>query len=625
MLLFYFYTVNIHKMTKKYYIIPVFYILIIALLVYLQFSVKKKFTEVFADIRIEGVSKAESDNFEESVISLKVSLGEVSLFFDKSNSVAIKGQGKTSYKPKIESYKKNYGAKTIDIIFSDGFFIKISSDETEDGKRKRFIINPGLSLDQKVNSEIKELKSVLLFYRMNNREQFEASSHFPVIGYNIGEELFFLAALGEGSSVESPVGSGKKYIQLYPDKTNNFKIIIEEADELLETASSFAITKILENKSQVDNYLYENDFLDTAYKGWLGDINTTSSPEVFSAFGSELIRRKEFAGNRQRLNLAQANFEDNFLIWPALIMGGTEAAYSKMIENDPEIINQISSQITKRDISVFNIQNLVTLIADRGPYFLIQELFTMAEGVDIKKADIKTVIGVATAYLNFISLDMEKDISINRFNAIINYIFDKIVIIPQGMFFIPEGKGDKADTFLSSQIAILLKSGSKLTGRKIFQAVGDELVKTLLSFKDENSFIPEFIYVDKNKVKSVKGLIAPEYIYPALESALYYPKVKSLKAESSPGTWIATCGAEIDASFSPVGVNFKINFPVEQTENIIVQGLPSISAIKLYGINWNRAANFERYYTGWDYNSETQTLFIKLQHRIEQELIEILF
>lgn len=612
-------------MTKKYYIIPVFYILIVVLLIYMQFSATKKFTEVFADIHIEGESMADSQNYEESVTALRVTIGEFSLLFDKSNPVTIKGKGKTSYKPKIEGYKKNYGAKTVNIIFSDGFSIKISSDKTEDGKRKRFIINPNLSWNQNISSGIKELKSVSLLYKVDNKEQFKTSDHFPVVGYNTEKELFFLAALGEGSFVEPPTGRRKKHIQLYPDKANNFEIIIEEADSLLDTASSFAITKILEDRSQADNYLYENDFLDTAYEGWLQDSNAISSSKIFSAFGSELIRRKELARNKQRLNLAQANLEDNFLIWSALVTGSTEAAYSKMLENDPELISQISSQIGKRDISVFNIQNLATLIADRGHYSLVQELFAMAEGIDIKKADIKTVIGIATAYLNFILLDMERDISINRFNTIINYIFDKIVINEQGMFFIPEEEEDKADTLLSSQLATLLKLGSNVTGRKILQTAGDELVKTLLSFKDENSFVPEFIYVDKNSVKSVEGLIAPEYIYPALGNAIYYPKVKSLKAESSPGTWIATCGTEIDASFSPVGVSFKINFPIGQTENIIIQGLRSVSAIKIYGVNWNRSVNFERYYTGWNYNPETQTLFIKLQHRKEQELIEILF
>jgi len=610
------------KISKKYYTIPAIYIVIIALLVYMHFGVKQQFSESYLYITLSGTSKSSSKNHEKNILSLDATIYGIKLSFSKSSPLKIESTNGTVSNLSIAGYQKN--SNSIDLFFTDNFKINIS---TQKGKETGFIIKP----DSTFNGGIKKIS---MSFDVDKRGTLLKSSNFPIFGYKSESLVYFLTAVGNDSSIDIK----QKEIILLPYR-NSFAITVYEAEKGLEDPNTFWLAKNNVDILQKSNneIIAEQLFVDNAYKGWRIDRfnrdggkwldkkeQLVYSKEIVSALGSELIRRKAVAQNQWIFRLAESKNSEIKYLETALINGNLFPAYSQRQEQDIAIIKEITAKIRRNDISVFLIDDLVKIITNSGPYSLIQELFVMAERFNIESPDVKTVIGVASAYLDFVFINMEKEASLKRLNTIIDTILNRLIANEKGLFMIMAG--DKSESFYTAKASILLKKAAFITGRPILERISNMLVYSIISLTDDVGFLPESIYIDKKSIKRYEGKIEPEYLYPALQSAKYLPSIITLMDHFSPGTWIATCSESVNIIKTDNNkFNIETTFPINEIEYMIVQGIPQVSKMILYGVNWSSAADFERYYTGWVYNSETQTLFIKLQHRQEKETIEIFF
>ena len=611
------------KFNKKYYIIPTVYLLIIMLLVYLHFGLKKQFSESYLYITLSGTTKSSSKNYEKNVSSLDVIIYGIKLSFSNSLPLKIENSNGTISKLSITGYQKNNNS--IDLFFTDDFKINIS---TQKGKETGFLIKTESNSDWKI-------KKVLISFDIDKRGSLLKSSSLPIFGYKTGGSVYFLAVLGNGSNIDIK----QKEISLLPDKGNSFTIAFSEAEKGLEDPNTFWLAKntdILQKNKNED--IIEQLFIEKAYKGWRIDrFNRDQgkwldknnqliySKEIVSALGSELVKRKSVAANQWIFRLAESKNSEIKYLETALINGNLFPAYRQMQEKDITIIEEITAKIKRNDISVFLIDDLVKIITDRGPYSLIRELFSMSEKINIESVDIKTATGIASAYLDFVSINMEKETSLKKLNTIIDtIILNRLIINENGLFMVITG--DKAESFYTAKVSALFKKAADITERPILGRIANKLIQPIISLADEFGGLPEFIYIDKKRLKDSEGKIAPEYIYPALQSIKYMPMIITLKDYFSPGTWLATCANNVNIiKTSDNKFTIETTFPVEEIENIIVQGIPQVSKTSLYGVSWSPAPDFEKYYTGWIYNSESQTLFIKLQHRQEKEVIEVFF
>ena len=617
------------KIGKKYFIIPTLYLLIITLLVYMHFGVKQQFSESYLYITLSGVAKSSSKNHEKNILSLDVTIYGIKLCFSNSAPLKIESSNGTVSKLFITGYQKN--SNSIDLFFTDNFKINIS---TQKGKENGFLIKPETSTFTSASGTSGGIKKISISFDIDKRGTLHRSSNFPIFGYKTDGAIYFLTAAGNDSTIDIK----QKEINLLPYR-NNFAITVSESEKGLEDPNTFWLAKnnpdILQQNKDED--IAEQLFLDNAFKGWRIDrfnrdegkwFNKNRQPvyskEIVSALGSELVRRKSVAANQWIFRLAETKNSETKYLETALINGNLVPAYGQRQEQDIAIIQEITAKIRRNDISVFLIDDLVKTIINSGPYSLTQELFVMAEKFNIESPDIKTVIGVALSYLDFISINMEKEVSLKKLNTIIDTILNRLIINEKGLFMIMAG--DKSESFYTAKVATLFKKAADITERPILERISNRLAYSIILLTDEVGFLPESIYIDKKNIKRYEGKLEAEYLYPALQSAKYMPSIMTLLGYFSPGTWIATCAEKVNIIKTDDNkFNIETMFPVSETEYIIVQGLPQVSRMIIYGVNWSSASDFERYYTGWTYNSETQTLFIKLQHRQEKETIEIFF
>ena len=612
----------IKKISIKYYIIviPVIYLLVIALLIHMHFGMNKEFSETYLDIKLSGTAKT-SNNQEKNVSSLDVIFSGIKLRFSDAMPLIIEKSNGLMSNLSIMEYHKN--SDSIDLIFTDDFKINISGD-AENG----FLIQP----DSMFNGEI--IRMVISF-DTDSHGTLLSSYNFPIFGYKNSNSLYFLTAFGSDSVIDVK----QKEITLFPDNSDAFKISVLKAKEGLNDPNTFWLANnrpdILQRSINEDTA--EQMFAESAFRVWRIDrLNRSNgtwldknrqyvySREVISALGSEVVRRRSVAINQWIFRMGERNTNIRYLE-TALVNGNLLAAYTQTQERNIELMQEITSRIRRNDVSIFLFNDLVNTITNSGQLSLVQELFLMAEKSDIESSDIKTAIGIASAYLEFAIIDIEREVSLQRFNTIVDtIILNRLILNDNGLFMVITG--DRSESLYTAKIAAIFRKAASITERPILERIASRLMHSTILLMDNTGFSPEYIYVDRKNIKSTEGRLEPEYLYPALSIARYMPKIKPLINYFSPGTWIATCAESINIiKPDDTRVTIETTFPPGETEYIIVHNIPRVSGVSLYGNNWGASSNFEWSNTGWTYNTEAQALFIKLQHRQERETIEIFF
>ncbi len=606
---------------KKYYIIPVIYIGIISLLVYMQFSTTSDFSDNISTIQITGETRANSDDRATAVTAMDINIHGFILPLSSKKPIILTTLDGNKTRIFIRGYNKTESGMELFLTGN----VKLRIEKNNKSER-------GFCLIPVFPSGNSNIKSVSVPFSLVNPEDLTPTEIFPVFSFSEGENLFFAAA-----TPQSKIDTVKKIITAVPDSEQNIRIRINEAEEGISDPYSFWFSSfMIDNEKATDRETLIAEYIDKGYDGWKAprfnqktgkwithDGVEVYNSEIISALASESFRRNEFRRNRWLFNASRVLNKEVFLLEAALANGNLVKTYEEFQKTDIELINRISSMIKQQDADVFKIRNLIKIIVDRGPYSLTQELFQMAErNFDSPDRDIR--LGIAVAYLDFTALNIEPELSLSRFNHIIdNLILRNIIKADEGLFLTDSDYKDISDTLFTLKAAdCLIKSGIFNT-RPVINMIGKKLISSLLPFSNSEGFLPEKIVIRNSKVSNTTGYLEPEKAYMYLGSYRYMPRFISLKNELSPGAWIATCSENVDIKKMPGEIKIKTSFPAGSVEYIVIQGVPEVKGFQLYGKDWVSDPSFERYSAGWVYQKETNSVLIKLQHNNENEEIII--
>jgi hypothetical protein len=95
------------------------------------------------------------------------------------------------------------------------------------------------------------------------------------------------------------------------------------------------------------------------------------------------------------------------------------------------------------------------------------------------------------------------------------------------------------------------------------------------------------------------------------------------------GTLFAKIAAELSISYTADAsgdVTIVIDFPQENTHHLIINGVAPFRSIEIYDTPYRTDPRFETYNSsGYVYNAETRTLFLKSRHRAQREVIRLIY
>jgi len=377
--------------------------------------------------------------------------------------------------------------------------------------------------------------------------------------------------------------------------------VFEQTDPYLYWFSrDFTLVDEQRFAAKVDTYL------DGAYRYWNGVfVSNPGSQVLIGELGisliSEAIKRGEY---RRILAVLSRNLRQ------------------LRAENAAREIQRITDLITAADFSVFETPRLLRFILNHAPFSLAEEVLRLADGVQLETTDLGTLIYLVNIYLEaFEYLDVAEAISARISEIIDSFILPAIVKTPQGLFLSVSSADGLSEADLYESVLMgnaLIRAGGALP-RDSYAAVGRALIYSALDLADTEGFLPGRVRIQNGKVQPTGDAISPQSIYNLLPGSEYTPTEYPLYAYLYPGSWIWTVSRISEVKIDDAQYRFLLSFPVGDTHYLLIQGIRPLTSMIMHGIPWKSDPEYFRYTDGWAYDEGTQTLYVKLTHRLETE------
>jgi len=111
-------------------------------------------------------------------------------------------------------------------------------------------------------------------------------------------------------------------------------------------------------------------------------------------------------------------------------------------------------------------------------------------------------------------------------------------------------------------------------------------------------------------------------VYPALVAGnSWYPHALSLAEQAGPGVWAWTSAESVKITRQSENVmKITTRFPQGETHYMVLRGIKPFYRISIYGLDFRTDPRFESYNSsGYVYNEQTGTLYLKMRHKAEYE------
>ncbi|MBR2463016.1 MAG: hypothetical protein IKB33_07795 [Spirochaetaceae bacterium] len=166
----------------------------------------------------------------------------------------------------------------------------------------------------------------------------------------------------------------------------------------------------------------------------------------------------------------------------------------------------------------------------------------------------------------------------------------------------------------SVSVGMSLISYGQLTGNQDYKATGYLII---------NSYITNEVSSNIHIMTELYPIIAP--------NNPYYPHIQIIANAATSGNnkpiWAWTVARDTSFSKDAAGnVTLTFDFPSAETHHAIINGIRPFVRIDIYDIAFRTDPRFEAYSSsGYAYDAETQTMFLKSLHKIQEEDIRLYY
>jgi hypothetical protein len=609
------------KISRWFFLVPVIYAGFIGYLLYMQFSGEVSKKDRVNHVSLVAEMAAGSGKSPGRISSMEVSANGLTFSFSKNSPVIIE----TVSQGTIEKTATAYSIDTnmVNIEFGDDFGLRI--DVSDDGSQDVAIRTESMPEDAVkvtvpfsisegyVSSRLKNIPAMII-----NKTESVNSDHtlafLPLLSFIEPEPLRFVLTKRDGS-----FGT----IQLTSDKSalaDPFENWISEHFKF-ETAANYKQIKA--------------SFEEKAYQGWISGRydrlrGTWNMPDGTKKFDesimalllAESLARGTYDSGLATMQSARAQHNNLTTHLTAPFLGDIIIKGNQIDQKEAAAVERIGIQLDQKDAAVFSAFNLPSFAVDRTPFLVAQGLSDLAAEIETRDLDLATGIGMVQAYADSLSFSGDTFQSFKNFRPIVENI-----ILPS-LFFSDEGLFLKTDettcnVFLSLQAGDLLRRIGENEKNITLASIGRELTASAIIRADESGYLPEKINIDGTRIEDGPLLIRPEEIHHFVSESIYAPREISLFALAGPGTWLWTIADQVKVTKENKTYRISLNFPVGKTHHLLIKGIGPLSSLTLYGQQWRNDPRFQEYGSGWFYDANTRSLYIKLAHRTNTEVITI--
>jgi hypothetical protein len=614
------------RLSKRYYLIPALYIVLIALFVQLHVTGGGRITT-------EKVGPVQLWYKEAGGMGKGVEAARISLYgftVNLSDGVEFRASDGSSQRVGIRSVATEEGS--VEITLANGGVLTVSNGYPAGAGMFRFpqLFAPsadyrGVAFFYQAPQDGGEALPVLPFALQRTGELEIPHDSLPIaVARGDGESYICAGARSlqsEGNTLWASLPAGEGI----PDV-----VISPYSGEELRRAWVLGDTRATSREEFAKAYA---SYLDTAYAGWKERYRSDSigwrrsagteaaAEKIVTAFAAESLRRNGETGlGRFQAALDEGIAQESLLSTPFLdsVVEQDEASRS----GERSRAAEISAAVDEGDPAFFaDAPDLAPFLVWHGDQALIRSVDDFAAtlaGENRLEADEAAGLFIfySTAAAKYPSLFPD---TTETGEAFLSLLMSHFVRRDNGLLYADSERVDVATGIALARS--LIRYGEERDDPFAAQ-LGYTLADELLSRADEEGFLPARLLPGETDFKPGGEQLAPESIYPHISDNPFYPRVVSLAREIDPQIRLYTAAQAVGAVRNGNTVTITLDYEVGETEHVIVRGIGNFSNFFFYGLRWSSDRRFQNYAVGgWYYSDERDALYMKIRHQQKVERI----
>ncbi len=593
------------KIKNIYYFVPLLFLFVTGFLLFLEFSNRDNIFNIQIDrIRLSGSGEQGLDK--NNISNVKLTVPGLIINLSKEPVTFLTQDGTFS-----SANLTGYATTDTGFIlsFTNSLIITISTNEST-----------SIVFDIEYTGDSEDTLVIPVEF-MSDLHQV---SFLPCYSYTVSGANYMLAA-GSGSIFDMTAGS-----LLLPLTDKSASIVIDKIGNKDPLQYYF-----FGETGPVSTDLYEStveDFISTAYEGWRDGRFTYESGEwiladgtngfdnnLLSSFISESLKRGRLAQIENIINKV-SNKEDLFNFLSATFSGNVVNANSSRRAMDDNLKKRISTAAKSEDLTLFHEANLMQELSWISSSALIRDFSKFVSSIDLgKRFEPAVLTGMVEVYIASVKLENDQYKDLMRLYSVIEeQIFPALTRVNNGLF-LAGGNERFFDTLLSARTGLALYEIGKTESNDLFETIGRSMVVSVLSLTDESGLIPEFI--DREGGIHGNSYFGADTLYSNLISNEYYPHVVNFKGTAGTDISVWTAANTVSNTSNKNSSVFEFTYPRGGIHHVVIKGVEPFKNLQMNGINWNSDKRFQYYSSGWVYEREEKTLYLKLTQKRTREKI----
>ncbi|MGP1520438.1 MAG: hypothetical protein ACTTIZ_02860 [Treponema sp.] len=591
------------------------YVLILFFIFFIQFKKGVPFYYKNSHLNVSGRYFTNKDEKQELLLPVHITSNGLAIFITEQNPVKIKNDDDSITEVKILSY--NMKDSIFSLVFEKGSTLSFTTNDRRIKNTDDKI--EALNISCRLGKGIKEL---YVPYKLTQNARLEKSGNNFFIQYK--NKTFAFSKLQD----------------ITTQQENTTPFILFSKNNTFISYHTHLTKESLKLENMITNDIASREKYENNLNECVGIFLKSLENQIRSRRHNEKTLVSLISENAKQ-GLFNKTIEDYpILLLPknkrsflsSLYYGGLIENYKiKMIEDEEEI-KTISSKLDNKDYSLFEHSPLIPFLANRGKYNLINDILDFVETIDEKNMtslQLANILQLSIDYKNIYGDERNIEASTKKCEKA---LLERLFAIDDMLYiYTRENTIDSLATFNISKILI---NYGDVFGNELVRGTGYLLFNSLYSFTQDPSFFPSSFTIkqDENKKEGLMAndalIIGADVLYTVFfpENTWYTHELSLIHGENR-SIFALTCAKDIRIKkHSDNMMVFDFTLQKGNTHYAILQGIEKFNDIKIHDIHFRTDPHFETYdSSGYVYNQETKTLYLKLKHRQDIETVELHF
>ncbi|MBN2657459.1 MAG: hypothetical protein JXR86_10385 [Spirochaetales bacterium] len=603
------------KLSRRFYIIPALYILMTGFFFFMHYTQQVSFSRAIGNIELTGKATKGTPVRPSEIKRLNMFVNGMSFLFNSRKALQIETADGIIHKSVLTDYEE--GENSFTLFFDNEIRLEFSTDFADNKISVRANLPETVPPIVNISLPFREDRGFALGYTEEDNT--------PVISN--GETNFFLAMTNE---------------YILDSQSDLIKIVVPDSNPV-----TLVIQETLVNKGRTAEKWYEQNsedlsapyseavstFVNNAFFGWNSRFNSKSgmwtdaegeqdfNETTARSYLSESLTRGSYRTSASLIRTASVALENELTAWTAPYIGNIVDESRDLISGQNLERRELTAQLESANQALLTRDNLLDFMRSNRLENQIDKVLAMASTIEDNDS-----LNMKITKLQIINRAMN-DSPGRDFNSFIvdtveKHILPSVNWLDEGLFLEEDGRINVENSFRAGRE--LLRSGDLLSNN-FYRTVGMKMIISILSRAGESAFLPAAIVTENNRISSEEGTILPEDFYYDLTENPYYVRQVPLDDILGSGSWILTSASSQTIQKSPRETIVTINFPKGSIHHLAIKGVKPFVRIYMHGMKWNSDPNFQRYSDGWVYDKATETLYVKIKHRVDNERLSILY